>query len=185
MTALSLQLRAPRGRIGLKGPRAGDWLASQGTVLPETPNTWTPQGALEDAEAPLVARLGGAEFFLEDAPQGGSVQQVALALEAGVDGVHPVLREDWGFLLAGDAVHELLAQVCSIEFAALDPAMRPVIMTSMLGVGVLILPQTLSGGRRYRIWCDPTFGPYLSEALGAVVVENGGKTLREMHDEPG
>jgi hypothetical protein len=55
-------------------------------------------------------------------------------------------------------------------------------MTLMLGVAVLVVPQGLDGstqdtGRRYRIWCDPTFGPFLGEAIGGVVVECGG-TLR-------
>jgi hypothetical protein len=32
-----------------------------------------------------------------------------------------------------------------------------------------------AAGRHYRIWCDPTFGPYLGESLGAVVIECGGR----------
>ena len=41
---------------------------------------------------------------------------------------------------------------------------------------VLVVPQAAGGpdpARRYRIWCDPSFGPFLSETLGAVVVESG------------
>jgi hypothetical protein len=48
-----------------------------------------------------------------------------------------------------------------------------------------VVPQRVDGrvaaaarhdaaGRRYRIWCDPTFGPYLGSSLGGVVVECGG-----------
>jgi hypothetical protein len=44
-------------------------------------------------------------------------------------------------------------------------------MTLMLGVAVLVVPCS---ERQLRIWCDPTFGPYLSESLGAVVTESGG-----------
>ena len=36
-------------------------------------------------------------------------------------------------------------------------------------------PQAAAGGREYRIWCDPTFGPYLGESLGAVVIDCGGR----------
>jgi len=46
------------------------------------------------------------------------------------------------------------------------------IMTLMVGVAVLIVPQSASGdpgAAEYRIWCDPTFGPYLLESLGEVV----------------
>jgi hypothetical protein len=48
-------------------------------------------------------------------------------------------------------------------------------MTLMIGVAVLVVPENTAGGRRYRIWCDPTFGPYLGESLGAVVLECGGR----------
>jgi hypothetical protein len=88
--------------------------------------------------------------------------------------VYPVLREDVEFALAGDAVHEVLAQVCNVNFAALSLDSRPVIMTLMIGVAVLVVPQSLVHGRRYRIWCDPTFGHYLGESLGKVVVDCGG-----------
>jgi sarcosine oxidase subunit gamma len=106
--------------------------------------------------------------------------------------VYPVIREDWAFLLGGEGVHEVLAQVCNVNFAALPLDSHPVIMTLMIGVAVLVVPQNEPGqqrataergdavgrgvaaGRRYRIWCDPTFGPYMSESLGAVVIECGG-----------
>jgi hypothetical protein len=56
-------------------------------------------------------------------------------------------------------------------------------MTLMIGVAVLVVPQGVAGGgpggaaaeRHYRIWCDPTFGCYLGESLGAVVIECGGR----------
>jgi sarcosine oxidase subunit gamma len=72
-------------------------------------------------------------------------------------------------------VHELLAQVCNIDFASLDVDSLPVIMTLMIGVSVLVVPQQTAGARRrYRIWCDPTFGGYLGETLTALVKESGG-----------
>jgi sarcosine oxidase subunit gamma len=96
--------------------------------------------------------------------------------------VYPVLREDWAFHLGGDGVHDVLAQVCNVNFAALSLPSRPLIMTLMIGVAVLVVPQSVAGGgqggattRHYRIWCDPTFGPYLGESLGAVVIECGGR----------
>ena len=39
MSALTLELREKRDRLGLKGPRAEEWLAAQGIALPMTPNT--------------------------------------------------------------------------------------------------------------------------------------------------
>jgi sarcosine oxidase, subunit gamma len=68
-----------------------------------------------------------------------------------------------------------------VDFAALSLVTRPLIMTLMIGVAVLVVPQGgasaegAAGERHYRIWCDPTFGPYLGESLGAVVIECGGR----------
>jgi sarcosine oxidase subunit gamma len=90
-------------------------------------------------------------------------------------GVYPVLREDWCLALSGPACNDVLVQVCNVQFAAVDPAAHPVIMTLMVGVAVLVVPQALPGGQRcYRIWCDPTFGMYLHETLHALVLESGG-----------
>jgi hypothetical protein len=122
----------------------------------------------------LVARLGFSEFFLEDDTGAMRLERLASLLERPRPGVYPVLREDVEFALAGDAMHEVLAQVCNVNFAALSLDSRPVIMTLMIGVAVLVVPQSMAHGRRYRIWCDPSFGHYLGESLGKVVVDCGG-----------
>ena len=155
----------------------------------------------------LVARLGQTEFFLEDAAGGTTLRGLAPSPGPCPPGVYPVLREDWGFVLGGGQAEDVLAQVCNVNFAALPLDSRPVIMTLMIGVAVLVVPQGARDGagapdaaaaqkagardarrgaaggaaqlgtpdREYRIWCDPSFGPYLAEALGAVVVECGGR----------
>jgi sarcosine oxidase, subunit gamma len=61
-----------------------------------------------------------------------------------------------------------------VHFADLSLDSHPVIMTLMIGVAVLVVPRGSDAERRYRIWCDPTFGPSLSETLGVVIVECGG-----------
>ena len=155
-------------RLGLKGPRGGEWLAAHGLVLPTTANTWN------EFDAVLVARLGSTEFFLEATTGGGIVERLAAALATGPDGVYPVLREDWGCVLRGAAVHEVLTQVCNVNFARVTFESRSLVMTSMAGVSVLVLPIDEHIESGYRIWCDPTFGPYLSETLSAVVIECGG-----------
>jgi sarcosine oxidase subunit gamma len=183
MTLLAFEIVDKRVRVGLKGPRAADWLAAQGIALPTVPNSWTrapSAGSAPDGgtEGLLVARLGSAEFFLEDAT-GGALEGVSSALAADPPGVYPVLREDWTFHLSGTGVHEVLAQVCNVNFEGLALNSHPLIMTLMIGVAVLVVPQVMHEGpdpdRRYRIWCDPSFGPFLSEILGSVVVEGGGK----------
>jgi sarcosine oxidase subunit gamma len=181
MSALVLALRERRDRLGLKGPRAADWLVAQGIDLPATPNTWTQPEEATAADGLLVARLGSAEFLLEDGMAGTTLERISPALGKNPPGVYPVLREDWSFRLGGEQVHDVLAQVCNVNFAALSLDSRPLIMTLMIGVAVLVVPQSVVGvgqggaaERYYRIWCDPTFGPYLGESLGAVVIECGG-----------
>jgi sarcosine oxidase subunit gamma len=172
MSAPALKLCKQRERLGLKGPRAPEWLAAQGIVLPAAPNTWAHSDVL------LVARLGQLEFFLEGSVAGAALKRIASSLDQRPAGVYPVLREDWAFQLGGDRVHDVLAQVCNVNFAALPLPSHPVIMTLMIGVAVLVVPQAAQGGvdeRQYRIWCDPTYGAYLGESLGAVVVECGGR----------
>jgi sarcosine oxidase gamma subunit len=87
------------------------------------------------------------------------------------------LREDTAIVLGGVSAHEALAQVCNVNFGALELTQRPVVMTLMVGVGVLVLPQySQEDGRVYRIWCDPGFGPYLWETLEEVVQKIPGRS---------
>src|ERR1035438_2749751 len=136
MSALALKLHEHRDRLGLKGPRAGEWLAAHGIVLPATPNTWTPPEETFAADALLVARLGQLEFFLEDGMAGTTLKRISPSLDEHPPGVYPVLREDWAFHLGGERVHDVLAQVCNVNFAALSLGSHPLIMTLMLGVAV-------------------------------------------------
>jgi sarcosine oxidase, subunit gamma len=177
VTALVFDVKQGRNRLGLKGPRAAEWLVSHDIVLPMSPNSWTHSAAVADEDALLVARLGHTEFFLEDAAAGTAIQELSRELTANPPAVYPVLREDWAFELSGDVVHDVLAQVCNVHFAGLDLDTRPVIMTLMIGVAVLVVPRGSDAERRYRFWCDPTFGPSLSETLGVVVAECGGTRI--------
>jgi sarcosine oxidase subunit gamma len=174
MSAVAVAVQGHRNRLGLKGPRAAQWLSSNGIAVPMTPNTWTHSDDALGPDALLVARLGTAEFFLEDGAAGTTLERISPSLDEHPPGVYPVIREDWAFVLAGEGVHDVLAQVCNVNFAALPLDSHPLVMTLMIGVAVLVVPQG-EGGRRYRIWCDPTFGPYMSESLGAVVSECGGR----------
>ncbi len=175
MSALSFVERGRCARVGLKGPRAAQWLLEQGIELPESANSWRSVrgGAGAPAEL-LVARLGTAEFFLEEDSAGRRVRALESSMAAAPPGVYPVLREDAAFFLSGDASDDVLAQVCNIDFARAPAGSSSVIMTMMIGVAVLVVPDEIDGGRRYRIWCDPSFGAYLASTVGTVVMENGG-----------
>jgi sarcosine oxidase, subunit gamma len=185
MSALALTLDARRDRLGLKGPRAAEWLVAHGIVLPMQPNTWTHSHEADARDALLAARLGNAEFFLEDVAGGATLKRIAPPQAAFPRGVYPVLREDWAFDLVGEGVHDVLAQVCNVNFAALPLDSHPLVMTLMIGVAVLVVPQAVAApaggrvavGRQYRIWCDPSFGPYMRESLGTVISECGGENI--------
>lgn len=154
-------------RMGLKGPRAAQWLAQAGVDVPLHPNSWlpTPWG--------VVARLGSSEFFLEEEESTGSrVNALSNALGHGAQQVYPVLRQDHALVLGGSGAEDVLAQVCNVDFAGLDLASNPAVLTLMVGVAVLVIPQQREAERRYRIWCDPTFGEYLHSTLESIVDEN-------------
>jgi sarcosine oxidase subunit gamma len=182
MSALEFEKRSPCERFGLKGPRAAEWLEARGITLPAAPNQWTSAvpAAADTATGGelLVARLGASEFFLEHCAGGSRVRGLEAALDPPQPGVYPVLREDAAFSLSGPGSYDVLAQVCNVNFADLELASQPVIMTLMIGVAVLVVPQMVGAWPRFRIWCDPTFEPYLEESLGTVVTESGGNYRR-------
>ena len=175
--------RAPRHRFGLKGPSAAQWLLAHGLSVPAAPNTWVGEAGLTDtlpaSDTLLVARLGSSEFFLEDREGGATLRNLDPGIEGSPTnypaGVYPVLRQDAAFLLSGEGSLDVLAQVCNVNFGELALESNPVIMTLMVGVAVLVIPEVISGVRQFKIWCDPTFGAYLADSLGTVVVESGGK----------
>jgi sarcosine oxidase, subunit gamma len=190
MSALEFKRRNGCERFGLKGPLAAEWLEARGIAVPAAPNRWTAAArpsAIADPgtddepmadDALLVARLGTGEFFLEDCAAGSRLRILEPAPEPPQPGVYPVLREDAAFSLSGPGSYDVLAQVCNVNFADLELASRPVIMTLMIGVAVLVVPQMVNAWPRIRIWCDPTFGEYLEESLGTVVTESGGNYRR-------
>ena len=152
-------------RWGGKGPGAAAWLAGRGLPVPEAPNTWAPL-----AQGGRVLRLGRSEFLVE----GPADPLEALLLAEPGARVYPVLRQDAALVLQGEALPALLAQVCSVNFAHLDLATRPVVLTSMAGVTVTVLPDTAGGLPYYRLWCDGTYGPYLWRTLTEIATELGG-----------
>lgn len=160
---------SPRARTGVKGPGAANWLAALGLPLPAVPNSWQP------IEGGLIARLGSSEYLIEATP--AVVEQIMQTPRSA--GVYPVLRQDACLQLSGSALSQLLRQVCNINFAALDLSTFPVVLTSMAGVGVTVLPEMAAGSVSYRVWCDGTFGIYLWQTLSAIAQELGGAAVLE------
>jgi len=159
----------PERRFGVKGPRAAAALEQLGLAAPARPNTWAPLRVHDrDDSWNVVARLGFTEFFVEERSEATGIAALVQLTAGEFAGAYPVLREDSAIVLGGDRAGDVLAQVCNVNFSALSS--RRVVMTLMVGASVLVLPQVSpSDGAIYRIWCDPSFGPYLWETLEAVV----------------
>jgi sarcosine oxidase subunit gamma len=154
-------------RMGFKGQGVADWLVEQDLPVPAQPNTWAPLG-----NGGLIARLGLNEYLLEDGIS--SRAQAKLAHREPALRVYPVLRQDLAIVLCGEAIDELLLQTCNVNFRALDLADRPVVLTSMAGVAVTVLPGERLGRPYYRLWADGTYGVYLWETLAGIAAELGG-----------
>jgi sarcosine oxidase, subunit gamma len=155
-------------RMGVKGSKAQAWLVSQGIGVPPAINSWT-----RTAEGTLVARLARSEFFLEDRANATTVTRLKGNL-APASGVSPVLRQEAALVLYGPNANDLLVQTCNVNFRAWKPEDRTVVMTSMVGVSVLVIWEPHQGLPRYRIWCDHTFAAYLWETLAGIARELGG-----------
>lgn len=156
-------------RFGVKGAGAEAWLATQSITIPDLPNSWTFL-----LKGGIIARLGTNEFLIEDRTIAPQLTQVC---KSPPPKVYPVLRQDLAIALIGSEVNELLLQTCSFNFQSLSIAENPVILTSMAGVNVTVIPGVLQEQPFYRIWCDGTFGAYLWQTLNAIAIELGGGAI--------
>jgi len=151
---MSLIYDAPR--FGLKGSAAAAWLEAQGIAVPPQANSWLALG--EDGR---ILRLGRGEYLIE----GALAESLAARWQDGQPGLYRVPRYDAGFLLEGDAVPALLAEICTLDT-------RPhaiggqVLLTLAAGISVTLLCET---GPRYRLWCDATYGHYLQHTLREIL----------------
>lgn len=165
-------------RIGLKGPGAGAWLQSHGIDVPARANAWLPlESELSVGDWSLVARLGNTEFLLEQDGDAALIARLGVQLSDSITGVYPVLREDSAFVLGGPRAASLLNELCNIDFARIVGTQRSAVLTLMVGVAVLVIPQFDGAARRYRIWCDPSFGAYLWMTLTDVIAHHSGAVL--------
>lgn len=166
-------------RLGLKGPAALDWLRAHRLPVPETPNCWVPIDA--SASWSLVARLGNSEFLIEEEGDAARLDALTAHLQREIPGVYPVLREDSELVLGGALATRALAEVCNVDFAAIHVSARSTLLTMLAGVAVLVIVQAdgvpPQEARRYRIWCDPSFGAYLWSTLHDVIAHHSGIVL--------
>ena len=182
--SLHFQDCSARPRCGCKGPGAEAWLRAGGYRVPATPNS-----AALDVDGVLVARLATSEFLLEATRgSGAGVERVLatralLAARAQPRDVFAVARQDGACTISGGGLNDLLRQVCSVDFAPLlaGGAMvhpgtveeSPVLLTSMVGIGVLAWPRIAAGEPTVTIWCEPSFGHYFWTTLREVGRDGG------------
>jgi sarcosine oxidase subunit gamma len=164
-------------RIGIKGRGATTLFARHGIAPPQRPNSWI-AAMLPGARPARLLRLGASEYLLDcDARTPGPDPLAFLADPP--PACYPVLRDDVAFLLGGRGCESLLAEVCNVDFAALEQAGSTVVLTLMAGVAVTVVCET-GAEPLYRIWCDPSFGHYLWTSLRDVVSEGGGRVVQRI-----
>jgi sarcosine oxidase subunit gamma len=169
----SLKLRdvSARPRFGCKGPAAEAWLHDNGLSVPQAPNSWS----CESGEV-LVARLATSEFLVESLDvEHARIRETAASLLDPAQrraGLVPVLRQDLVLELTGARANDLLLETCNVNFApfARDAEENGgrLVLTSMIGVGVIVILRRAGGELNYTLWCDPSFGHYLGSTLAGL-----------------
>jgi sarcosine oxidase subunit gamma len=180
--AVALRDVSSRPRFGCKGPAAEAFLASLALPLPPGYNGWAIDGT-----GRLVARLATSEFLIENV--GGDAVRTVEAADRLHDpaqrrpGLVPVLRQDRVLELTGPRANDLLLQACNVNFAPIARDARSdagaLAMTSMIGVGVVVVPRPREDGFTYTIWADPSYGHYLWSTLVDITTELGGGILED------
>ena len=171
-TGLHFEQHPSRPRCGCKGPGAAGWLSAQGYRVPADANS-----AELDPAGVLVARLATSEFLLE--PIAGNADRVEatraeLTQRRQPVTVYPVTRQDLVVTINGDGLNALLRQICSVDFSPLLAAAAtgggPVVLSSMVGVGVVAWPRLIEGAAgetspALTLWCEPSYAHYFWNTL--------------------
>ena len=169
-----LRNHSARPRFGCKGAAAESWLRELGLDVPAPANSWT----CERGDI-LVARLATSEFLVESlAPASARLSEIAAGLLDPTQrraGLVPVLRQDCVLELAGARANDLLVETCNVDFRPLardaQASSGRLVTTSMIGVGVTVVPRREGSQVSYTIWCDPSFGHYFESTLTTVANE--------------
>jgi sarcosine oxidase subunit gamma len=168
VSATLLRDVSARPRFGCKGAAAEAWLRELGLDVPGGTNSWS----CERGDV-LVARLATSEFLVESlAPDNARIREIAASLLDPAQrrsGLVPVLRQDLVLELGGARVNDLLVETCNVNFAPLardaQAGAGPVVLTSMIGVGVTVIVRRDGAELTHTIWGDPSFGHYFQSTL--------------------
>jgi sarcosine oxidase gamma subunit len=132
-----------------------------------------------DENGALTARLATSEFLIEstETASEASVGSVRSALHSGEypKGVYPVLRSDFLLEISGAQSEELFLQTCAVDLAPVARASTasagPIVMTSMIGVAVVLACRQMPGGTRFTVWSDPSYSTYFHSQLQAIAAD--------------
>jgi sarcosine oxidase gamma subunit len=143
-----------------------------------------PNSAQVGAGGVLVARLATAEFLIEACD--GGTERVAAArgvlegAERAAD-VYPIARQDLVIGISGAASATVLRQICSVDFAPVFERCEldsgQVILTSMIGVGVVAWVRRRQPQPMLTLWIDPSFAHYFWTTLLEVANDLGGALI--------
>lgn len=152
-------------RVGIKGIKAAEWLISKGFKVPTAINTWT-----TDSPNGLILRLGKNEFLIE------SIRPTLIQVDEvfRLEGLYEVARYDAAFILSGVQLQKALSEICALDLSDRTFGADAVMMTSVAGVSVTMIRQTLNGEEVYRLWCDGSYGNYMWSTLTEIAADSGG-----------
>ena len=153
-------------RFGIKGSNAEDWLVRQGVAVPPSSNTW-----LKTPEGLLILRLGVSEFLLEDPLGGTNCAELYSRSQQPIEGAYFVARADASFSISGAAALNLLSELCTLDLRSSVMSGNKVVMTQMAGVSATVVLLSLNEEPVYRIWCDGTYGEFMSDILQEIAYE--------------
>lgn len=157
MSALEVVETTQVLRIGLKGPQAAEWLQQQGLLLPEAWHWLEHQGL-------LLCRLGTSEFVIEAGLDHAMMPTLYAQLQQAVVGVYPVMRYDASWLLSGPALHDVMAELCALDWTH-ETATQRVCMASFGGINATLIQVATEGYQCVRVWCDASYRDYVQQLL--------------------
>jgi sarcosine oxidase subunit gamma len=154
-------------RMVVKGPGASVWVKSRDIPVPDS----IYDVALAGRGGYQVIRTGAEEIFIEDGWTSDIVAHTGQALRASTAGPIEVMRQDASFLISGDRAREVFAQTCGVDFRKQT---NQLVMSRVAGVSAGIRFRSELKVPAYQVWLDPSYGPYLWEALAEIAGELGG-----------